>query len=142
MVHDNRLTGIQIGPTNTGALVKGNISDSNAVSGIRRSALGDSADRDGQGQRDCGELNAWERDRRIEATVEADGTLGNTWDPEPLRHGLPRRRHLPSVLTPGRAQLPVSAALLVPPAEGGDDGYSPVLGCHWVPVSTAVLSAA
>ena len=80
-VTGNRLTGIQIGPTNTGALVKGNISDNNASYGIRttpplasaptvwvRGNLITENSMHGNGTKDA-----------FEGTVHPDGTLGNTW---------------------------------------------------------------
>lgn len=72
VVRDNGLSGIQIGLTNTGALVQGNTSDGNASFGIRtisgvagntflaNSMYGNGVD-------------------AFEGTVRADGTLGNTW---------------------------------------------------------------
>lgn len=73
LVSGNGQAGIQVGPTNTGASVQGNTSDGNGVYGIRT----------GPGAR--GNLliaNSMHDNARADAsegTVNADGTLGNTW---------------------------------------------------------------
>jgi hypothetical protein len=80
VVHDNRVTGIHIGPTNTGALVKGNVSDSNALSGIRTAPPSATAPtvrvRGNVIVENSMHGNGTDA---LEATVDADGTLGNTW---------------------------------------------------------------
>ena len=73
VVRENRLAGIQIGLTNTGALLRDNLSDLNGMFGIRTvpGVTGNSMvanSMHGNGTADA-----------FEGTVHPDGTLGNTW---------------------------------------------------------------
>ena len=79
ILRTNRLVGIHIGPTNTGALVTGNVSDANPY-GIRTGAPSQTTP-DVRVRGNVIVENSMHDNGidALESTVNPDGTLGNTW---------------------------------------------------------------